>query len=408
MPTRYGESPWIFEFPRTRRPDFPRLRGEHTCDVVIVGGGLTGCATAYACAMTGLRTVVIEADRVGQGSAGRSAGLLLADPGPLFRDVVRSHGLRAARRVFETWARGASDGAALLKRLKVPRGATAVSDVMAGLRGDDKALARELAARDEAGIPARWLPERQARTATNLEAAAALRVPYGFAVDPYAACVAVANAAARRGAAIFEKSQVRKVKALRKSVEVTAADAIVRAETVIVTTGIATAEFGPLRRHFKRRETYLVMTAPVPAPVRKQLAPPGVTIRDMRTPHHRVRWTPDQRLIVSGADQDETPARTRDAVLVQRTGQLMYELSTIYPAISGAMPEWTWNFGHDETVDDLPYVGLHRNFPRHLFALGHGRHGAGIAWLAARVLLRLFQGAPDKGDELLGFARILK
>ena len=405
MPTRYGESPWIYEFPRTRRPGFPRLRGEHTCDVVIVGGGLTGCATAYACAMTGLRTVVIEADRVGQGSAGRCAGLLLADPGPLFRDVVRSHGLRAARRVFETWARGASDGAALLKRLKVPRGATAVSDVMAGLRGDDKALARELAARDEAGIPARWLPERQARTATNLEAAAALRVPYGFAVDPYAACVAVANAAARRGAAIFEKSQVRKVKALRKSVEVTAADAIVRAETVIVTTGIATAEFGPLRRHFKRRETYLVMTAPVPAPVRKQLAPPGVTIRDTRTPHHRVRWTPDQRLIVSGADQDETPARTRDAVLVQRTGQLMYELLMLYPAISGLQPQYGWHLPYGETADGLMYIGPHRNYPHHLFALGGGGDTISGAFVAARILTRAVRGQTEKADDVFGWTR---
>ena len=405
MPTRYGESPWIFEFPRTRRPDFPRLRGEHTCDVVIVGGGLTGCATAYACAMAGLKPLVIEADRVGQGSAGRSAGLLLADPGPLFRDVVRDHGLRAARRVFETWARGASDGAALLKRLKVPRGLTAVSDVMAALRGDDKNLARELAARDEAGIPARRLPERQARTATNLEAGAALRVPYGFAVDPYASCVAVAAAAARRGAAIFEKSQVRKVKALRKSVEVTTADAIVRAETVIVTTGIATAEFGPLRRYFKRRETYLVMTAPLPAAVRKQLAPPGVTIRDTRTPHHRVRWTPDQRLIVSGADQDETPARTRDALLVQRTGQLMYELLMMYPAISGLQPQYGWHLPYGETADGLMYIGPHRNYPHHLFALGGGGDTISGAFVAARILARAARGQMDKADDVFGWTR---
>ena len=46
-----------------------------------------------------------------------------------------------------------------------------------------------------------------------------------------------------------------------------------RAETVIVTTGIATAEFKPLRRHFKRRETYLVMTEPVPAPMREAACP---------------------------------------------------------------------------------------------------------------------------------------
>ena len=405
MPTRYGESPWIYEFPRTRRPDFPRLRGEHTCDVVIVGGGLTGCATAYACAMAGLKPLVIEADRVGQGSSGRSAGLLLADPGPLFRDVVRGHGLRAARLVFTAWARGASDGAALLKRLKVPRGVTAVSDVITALRGDDKNLARELAARDEAGLPGRWLPERQARTATNLDTHAALRVPYGFAVDPLQACVAVAVAARRRGAAFFEKSQVRKVKALRKSVEVTTADAIVRAETVIVTTGIATAEFGPLRRHFKRRETYLVMTAPVPAAVRKQLAPADATVRDLRTPHHRVRWTADQRLIVSGADQDETPARTRDALLVQRTGQLMYELLMMYPAISGLQPQYGWHLPYGETADGLMYIGPHRNYPHHLFALGAGGDTISGAFVAARILARAVRGQMDKADDVFGWTR---
>ena len=101
MRTRYGTSPWIDLFPKSRRPDLPRLRGEHVTDVVIVGGGLTGCATAYACAAAGLKTILVEADRLGHGGAGRGAGLLLSDPGPAFRDVVKAHGLRAARQVFE-------------------------------------------------------------------------------------------------------------------------------------------------------------------------------------------------------------------------------------------------------------------------------------------------------------------
>ena len=405
MPTRYGEPPWLHEFPRTRRPDFPRLRGEHSCGVVIVGGGLTGCVTAYACAMAGLKPIVIEADRMGQGSAGRSAGLLLADPGPLFRDVVQAHGVRSARRVFEAWARGASEGAALLKRLKVPGGVSAISEVIAGFRGDEKALAREHAARDEAGIASRWLTDRQARAATNLDAVAALRVPYGFAVDPYRACVAVATAASRRGAAFYEKSAARKVKFGRKSVEVTTTDAVVHAETIIVTTGIATTEFAPLRRHFKRRESYLVMTAAVPAPIRRQLCNADMTLRDIRTPHHRLRWTADQRLIVSGADQDETPARTRDAVLVQRTGQLMYELLMMYPAISGLQPQYGWHLPYGQTADGLMYIGPHRNYPRHLFALGGGGDSISGAFVAARILSRAVRGSVDKADEVFGWTR---
>ena len=34
------------------------------------------------------------------------------------------------------------------------------------------------------------------------------------------------------------------------------------------------------------------------------------------------------------------------------------------------------------------------------------RHGVASAHLAARVLLRQYLGAPDKGDELFGFARL--
>ena len=87
--------------------------------------------------------------------------------------------------------------------------------------------------------------------------------------------------------------------------------------------------------------------------------------------------------------------------------ELMYELTTLYPAISGLQPEWGWDFVHYASPDGLPVVGPHRNFPRHLFALGHGRHGTAVAWLAARVLLRAYLGDPVKGDETFGFGRIL-
>ena len=113
-------------------------------------------------------------------------------------------------------------------------------------------------------------------------------------------------------------------------------------------------------------------------------------------------------MLFAGGDQPPVPARAQDKTLVQRTGQLMYELSMLYPAISGARPESAWGAPYDATVDGLPYIGTHRNFPRHLFALGHGRHGLAVAWLAARVLLRQYQNVPERGDDLFGFSRILK
>jgi NADPH-dependent 2,4-dienoyl-CoA reductase/sulfur reductase-like enzyme len=62
--TKYGQSLWVDVFPRSRVPAYPRHRGHLDADVVIVGGGLTGCATAYACAAAGVKAVLIEASRI--------------------------------------------------------------------------------------------------------------------------------------------------------------------------------------------------------------------------------------------------------------------------------------------------------------------------------------------------------
>src|SRR5262245_32397331 len=210
MRTRYGISPWIDLFPKSRRPDLPRLRGEHVTDVVIVGGGLTGCATAYACAVAGLKSMVIEADRIGQGSAGRGAGLWLAEPGPTFRDVVKAHGLRAARVAFESWRRASLDAAALLRRLRIRCDLDPVDDLIVAVRDGEKELRREQEARASAGLDARWMTAQSARQATSYDAAAAVKLSRGFTLDPYRACLGLASAARSRGATLFERTRMKK------------------------------------------------------------------------------------------------------------------------------------------------------------------------------------------------------
>jgi glycine/D-amino acid oxidase-like deaminating enzyme len=174
---------------------------------------------------------------------------------------------------------------------------------------------------------------------------------------------------------------------------------------VIIATGIATPLFSPLRRHLKRREKYFAVTERIPAVIRRQLGDREMVLTDMLTPPHRVCWAPDDCLLVEGADQDETPERKRSAILVQRTGQLMYELSTIYPAISGTQPAFGWEATYGEAVDRLMYIGAHRNYPHHLFALGGQPDSLTGSFVAARILLRAVQKTPEKGDEVFGWTR---
>src|SRR5262249_61330551 len=49
---------WLDRFPKSRRPAYPKFRGEMDTGVVIVGGGLTGCACAGSFANAGGKTLV--------------------------------------------------------------------------------------------------------------------------------------------------------------------------------------------------------------------------------------------------------------------------------------------------------------------------------------------------------------
>ncbi len=406
MPPRYGVSPWTVALSTTRRPVFPRYNGDSQTEVVIIGAGLTGCATAYACAAAGFKPVVLEAERIGLGATAYGTGLILPDPGPAFRDVVRAHGLRAGKRVFVSWRRASLDAAALLRRLNIRCGLAALDSLVTARADADTSLRREYDARVDAGIDLSWLPERRVRAITRSDDSCGFRQGGAFALDPYRACLGLAAAARARGATFYEASPVRKVRAGRAHVEVVCERGTVRAATVIVTTGSPTSLFAPLVRHFTPRDTYQVLTEVMSAAVRRQVGQASATIRDSHDPPHRIRWTADHRVLISGAERAEAPSRRREALVREWTFELMYELLKIYPAISGLQPAFGWRLQASTTRDGLPYVGAHRNYPRHLFALG-GAAGESVtgAFLAARVLLRALQGTSEAADEALGFTR---
>ncbi len=409
--SRYGVPFWFDRFPAARRPDRPRHRGHLDTEVAVVGGGLTGCTVAWAFASAGVRVALFEADRLARGlGAVRSLGLLRQEPDADFCQLEAAFGRRAARHVWRETRRASLDFAAALRRLGV--GADlASSDAVWFTRTPDhlERVQKELKARRDAGVTqdgSSWLSAAALKRETALAGLGGLKTRGLGALDPYRAAVGLARAAEAKGAAVFERSPVVRVRAGRKAVEIRTGGGTVRADKVVLATGYPTADFRALHRHFARVHTYVVLTDPLPAAMRREVGRRSAALRDTAEPAHALRWMREDRIMYAGADQPAVPDRARAKALVQRTGQLMYELSTHYPAISGLMPAWAWDAACAVTRDGLPCFGPHRNYPRHLFALGHGHHGAGLAFLAARLLLRHHLGAPDKGDELFAFSRI--
>jgi glycine/D-amino acid oxidase-like deaminating enzyme len=372
---------------------------------VIIGAGLTGCATAYAFAAAGVRVVLVDAARIGHGSSGASSGWIQDDPGIGLVEAEKKMGPTDARAAFKAWHRAALDFGALVRRLDLKCAFEPTGSVLAALGPDGLARLRtEAQARRAAGLDAPLLAAAAVASEMGLSAAA-IRTRDGATIDPYRATLGLAAAAVERGARIFETTAAGSVVFAPKHVDVFTQGGSIRAATVIVATGTPTPLFKALRRHVWFKSTFLALTEPVPAKVRQLLGRRASVLRDWATPAHVVRWVDDSRLLVAGADGPAPVDRLREKAIVQRTGQLMYELSTLFPDISGIQPAYGWESAYALTGEALPYIGPHRNFPRHLFAFGDSSHGVTGAYLASRILLRHFLDEPDPSDSAFGFVR---
>jgi glycine/D-amino acid oxidase-like deaminating enzyme len=249
------------------------------------------------------------------------------------------------------------------------------------------------------------LNARAIRGEVAIDATAGLRSKDGATIDPYRACLGLASAAEARGALCFERSAARRIRFSRKFADVFTDGGSIRASHVVIATGVPTPLFKALQRHFWFRTSYFALTERVPAKTRALLGRRATIVRDVAVPPRVVRWVGDEQLLVSGADSEEAPPRRRDKIIVQRTGQLMYELSTLYPDVSGLQPAYGWAADYARTVDGLPYIGPHRNYPHHLFAFGDASHSATGGYLASRVLLRHCSEDLDSADDAFSFNR---
>jgi gamma-glutamylputrescine oxidase len=408
MRTRYGVSYWLDRYPKARQPSYPRHRGVVDVQVAILGGGLTGCSAAYVFAAAGIRVALLEADRIGQGGSASCPGLLRLEPAVPFHELQAQHGLRVARHLWQSFRRSGLDFAATLRRLRIRCELVPDAALRVGLSGaDEKDLRREVAAMRAAGVEGSWLTPARLRQETGLTGIGAIRSSGDGYVDPYRATLGLAAEAARRRALVYERTPVSRVRPGRKGVEIVTDGGVVRAGTIVVASNHPPAPFKPLRRHFRLVDAFCVLTPPVPSFVRREFGRSHAIVIDQNHPRHMLRRTSDERVLFMGADQPAVALRARDKALVQRTGQLMYELSKLYPAIAGTQPEYAWIVPVSEASDGFVCIGPHRNYPHHLFAFGSGHNGVASANLAARVLLRHYQGNPEKGDELFGFNRLI-
>ena len=178
-------------------------------DVLVVGGGVVGLTIAWRAAQRGLRTLLLERARLGEGASGVAAGMLAPISEAEFANPdLLALGLEAAAGwpAFALELERASGTTELLRRCGTL--------LLARDRDEAEALEREHAFRAEHGLRVeRLLPSAARRLEPALAPTIrlALHVPDDHAADPRALLAALAVAARAAGAELREDAEVRAV-----------------------------------------------------------------------------------------------------------------------------------------------------------------------------------------------------
>ena len=154
--------------------------------------------------------------------------------------------------------------------------------------------------------------------------------------------------------------------------------------------------------------TYVLATEPMAKVQRDDVGLSDVMIWDTERPYHYARWTPEHRLLLGGEDRLIQPGQRRRQQSSAATRDLRAYFETRFPALATVRIERAWEGLFAMTADSLPYIGPHRRYPRHWFALGYGGNGMTFGFLAARLLLERWQGLKSRDHALFEFARLRK
>ncbi|MCC7010301.1 MAG: FAD-binding oxidoreductase [Acidobacteria bacterium] len=400
-----GRSVWLTHPSPVRGRPYRALRGHLDVDVVVVGGGMTGAAIAWRFASAGVRVAVLEAGRVGRGSTAVSTAMVMREPDRDVVDLTARYGARAVTRLWRLAGEAIRDYVRTLRRLRIPCDLERVDSVFYALDAAGAArLRREWQRRRTLGLDAAWLEAAALRRIAGLRAVAGIRSRGNLQMNPYAACVGLMSASSDAGARVFERSPVSRIVARRGAVDVETSAGSVRAERVVIATGYATPAFKPLAARFQLQHTYVIATAPVAG----RTPPRQVMSWSAERPYHYARWTGDGQLLLGGGDRPRVPTARRRRMLRDEAQRLREHAERLFPALGRCRVHAAWEGLFATTPDSLPYIGPHRRYPGHLFALGYGGNGMTFGFLAARLLLEQYRGIRSPDHALFAFNRKAK
>jgi len=384
---------------------FPALSGDLSCDVAVIGAGITGALIARELAASGLDVAVLDRREAGWGSTSASTALLQYEIDTELVELRTMYGRRFADEAYRACSEAIDDFEGHVRDIDADVGFRRTGSLyFASSAKDARDFPEEFAARREAGLAVQWLDAGDVVERFGLDAPAAMWTPQAAVVDPYRFCRHALRQLVDRGASVYDRTDVTGWQDAGGGWLnlATHAGAHVRCRHLVIAAGYESQRWLK-HRVARNHSSYALVTEPVghlPFALENNVA------WESARPYLYLRSTDDGRVLVGGEDDKLDIASKRDAALPRKADRLLAKLSRLAGGRSFE-PGFAWAGTFAETTDGLPYIGaLSDGDPRVHFAMAYGGNGITYSVIAADILREAIHGRAHPRAALFGFGRI--
>ncbi|MEE1946589.1 FAD-dependent oxidoreductase [Pedobacter sp. KR3-3] len=381
---------------------YPSLRTSQTCEVLIVGGGITGALMAHSCVKNGLDTVLVDKREIANGSTLATTSMLQYEIDVPLYQLIKKIGQEGAVASYKACRDSIGQLAEIVQEVQSACGFEAKESLyFAHSKKDAKWLRTEFETRLVNGFEVDWLTGETIKQRYGLFADGGILSADGASVDAFCLTHDLLHYNAQKGLQVYDKTELKKVK--YESDHVLAqmhTGASVKAKHIIYCTGYETQELLP-NTIVKLKSTYAMVSERMEH-LSDALA--NTLFWNTDTPYLYMRSTADGRLLVGGEDENFKNALKRDALLDLKQRKLFKTFQKLMPDIH-FITDFSWCGTFGETKDGLPYIGTHPKFRHSYFCLGFGGNGITFSVIGAQLLVQQIKGKTNPLAHYFRFGR---
>lgn len=401
MKLRSKEPYWLLRNGLVR--SYPSLNRNISCDVLVIGAGITGSLMAYQFSQEGYKTVIVDKRDVGFGSTSATTAMLQYEiDEPLFR-LIKNVGERAA---VDSYREGVK---AIRKVEQIVKDVAASCDFgrkkslfIAHSEESAAWLATEYRCRKKFSFDVAWISKHELRKQYGVVGHGAILSASGGTLDAYNLTHALLNySRINYPLEIFDHTSVDEVLyGEEHNVATTDNGNTIHCKKLIYATGYETQRFVK-EKIVDLISTYVVISEPlakVPSNFKSTI------LWNTEDPYLYMRTTGDNRIIVGGADEGFKNPEWRDKLIDRKEDVLLKSIQNLIPELS-IVSDFRWAGTFGVTKDSLPYIGTHQDYPNTFFVLGFGGNGITFSVMGMDILSDAVAGRKNIFLEYFKFNR---